>query len=31
MYFPDKACWDINKKFQCFYAEPGCPQREDKR
>lgn len=31
IYSPDKACWDINKESQCFYADPDCPQREDKR
>ncbi|XP_078320637.1 uncharacterized protein LOC111111582 isoform X2 [Crassostrea virginica] len=30
-FFKYKACWDINKEFQCFYAEPDCPQRGDKR
>ena len=28
---PDNACWDINKELRCFYAEPNCPQREDRR
>ena len=31
IYISDKACLDINKEFQCFYAEPNCPQREDER
>ncbi|XP_078320386.1 uncharacterized protein LOC111116379 [Crassostrea virginica] len=30
-FYKYKACLDINKEFQCFYAEPNCPQREDER
>nr|XP_022305084.1 uncharacterized protein LOC111112077 [Crassostrea virginica]XP_022305085.1 uncharacterized protein LOC111112077 [Crassostrea virginica] len=30
-FYKYNACWDINKEFRCFHAEPNCPQREDRR